>query len=294
MSPLTITYRGPLSSCNYRCDYCPFASHRSSPEEVRADQEGLARFLDWLATQHDSDDVRLFFAPRGEGLIHSWYQSAIARSSRLPHVQNVAIQTNLSCELDWLEEANRAKVALWTTFHPAQVELDVFLGQCGRLDALGVAYSVGMVGLREHAAIAEHVRRALPKDAYLWINAFKDGGPGYYDADTTARFKAIDPWFPFSLTEHRSRAQSCRSGASAIAVDGHGVVRRCLFVDEPLGNLYERPLGEMLGEGTCPNDVCRCHIGYVHLDRLGLGQVFGTRMMARIPKSEQWDASRAR
>lgn len=293
MSPLTITYRGPLSSCNYHCGYCPFARHRSSAEELRADEQGLERFLDWLETPHGSS-IRLFFAPRGEALIRPWYPSAIMRASQMQHVQNVAIQTNLSCELDWLAETNRAKVALWTTLHPEQVPLDGFLGQCQKLDALGVAYSVGLVGLREHVAVAEEARRALPDSVYLWINAFKDGGPGYYDAATKARFAAIDPWFSFSLTEHRSRAQSCRSGANAITVDGDGIVRRCLFVDEPLGNLYRGALGEMLGEGTCPNDVCRCHIGYVHLDRLGLGDVFGARMMARIPKLEQWDANRAR
>ena len=27
---LSILYRGPLSSCNYGCEYCPFAKHRET------------------------------------------------------------------------------------------------------------------------------------------------------------------------------------------------------------------------------------------------------------------------
>src|SRR5690606_13305863 len=38
---LHINWRGPLASCNYDCDYCPFAKHVSSREELAADQAAL-------------------------------------------------------------------------------------------------------------------------------------------------------------------------------------------------------------------------------------------------------------
>ena len=44
---LHLNFRGPLSSCNYDCDYCPFAKHVSSREELAADRLALARFVDW-------------------------------------------------------------------------------------------------------------------------------------------------------------------------------------------------------------------------------------------------------
>ena len=33
---LSILYRGPLSSCNYDCAYCPFAKQSDSAEELEA------------------------------------------------------------------------------------------------------------------------------------------------------------------------------------------------------------------------------------------------------------------
>ena len=37
---LSILYRGPLSSCNYGCEYCPFAKREESRAELEA--RGLA------------------------------------------------------------------------------------------------------------------------------------------------------------------------------------------------------------------------------------------------------------
>jgi sulfatase maturation enzyme AslB (radical SAM superfamily) len=44
---LSILYRGPLSSCNYACEYCPFAKHVETREELLHDKACLQRFLSW-------------------------------------------------------------------------------------------------------------------------------------------------------------------------------------------------------------------------------------------------------
>ena len=44
---LSILYRGPLSSCNYGCAYCPFAKHAETAAELDADRRALERFTDW-------------------------------------------------------------------------------------------------------------------------------------------------------------------------------------------------------------------------------------------------------
>jgi biotin synthase-like enzyme len=36
---LSVLYRGPLSSCNYDCHYCPFAKHHETSAELRRDRE---------------------------------------------------------------------------------------------------------------------------------------------------------------------------------------------------------------------------------------------------------------
>ena len=54
MNHLSVIYRGPLSSCNYACPYCPFAKHTESAAEHAADARALTRFADWAAAQKDA------------------------------------------------------------------------------------------------------------------------------------------------------------------------------------------------------------------------------------------------
>jgi len=278
----TFLYRGPLASCNYDCAYCPFSKHRSSRQELARDRRGVERFASWIA-DHPSQPTGILFTPWGEALIRRWYRRAMIDLSHLGHVERVAIQTNLSCELEWLAQADLRTLALWVTFHPSQTTLAQFLGRCGRLDALGVRYSVGIVGLRENVAIAEDMRRQLATGVYLWVNAYKSAGSGYYDPASLAAFTAIDPLFPINNRNHPSAGRACQTGASVFSVDGDGEVRRCHFVDERLGNLYDQPVADLATRRPCPQATCGCHIGYVHLDHLGLGSVFAGGLLERIP-----------
>ena len=168
---LTMLYRGPLASCNYDCPYCPFAKRRDSREQLRADREALARFVDWAAANPDDDRLSILFTPWGEGLTRSWYRDALVRLSHLSHVDRVAIQTNLAGRLAWIADADPARLALWATYHPGQVSRERFLAACAQLRAHGVRHSVGMVGLPEHHAEAVAMRAALPRETYLWVTA---------------------------------------------------------------------------------------------------------------------------
>jgi hypothetical protein len=71
-------------------------------------------------------------------------------------------------------------------------------------------------------------------------------------------------------------------------VDGDGTVRRCHFIREPIANLYEPGLEAALVERPCTNATCSCHIGYVHLDHLGLYRVFEGGVLERIPAGGIW------
>ncbi len=278
---LSILYRGPLSSCNYDCGYCPFAKRQESHAELRNDHRALERFVDW-AGSHPEIDLGVLFTPWGEALIRAWYQDALVRLTNLPHVRKAAIQTNLSCKLDWVEACDKSKLALWTTYHPGEVERQNFLAKCHELERRGVRFSVGVVGLHEHRAEIESLRRELPSHVYLWINAAKDR-PDQYDADDAERFTAIDPLFPINNTRHASLGRPCNAGHTAISVDGDGVMRRCHFIKEPIGNLYAADFAESLKPRSCVNATCGCHIGYVHLPHLELAQVFGDGLLERVP-----------
>ncbi|GHH69494.1 hypothetical protein GCM10017673_20030 [Streptosporangium violaceochromogenes] len=275
---LTILYRGPLSSCDYDCPYCPFAKRRDDPARLREDREALERFTAWTAGC--GHPVSVLFTPWGEGLVRSWYRGAMVGLSRLPHVRRVAIQTNLSCRVDWLADADLDTLALWTTYHPGQVVHERFLGRCRALAERGVRFSVGVVGLPEHLEAARRLRADLPGAVYLWVNAAE--GHLYTDREA-AGWSAIDPLFSYSRTPHRSAGRPCRTGESVISVAGDGTVRRCHFVPAVLGNLYDGSFREALRPRACPAALCDCHIGYVHLEPTGLYDVFAGGVLERIP-----------
>ncbi|MFG2003152.1 STM4011 family radical SAM protein [Spirillospora sp. NPDC048911] len=275
---LTILYRGPLASCDYDCPYCPFAKRRDTPEQLRADRAALERFAGWVSAQ--AHPVSVLFTPWGEGLVRSWYRRALVELSHLPHVERVAIQTNLSHRVDWTAEADTSTLALWTTYHPGQVPYERFLAKCRDLNARGIRFSVGVVGQPEHLAAARRLRADLPPGTYVWVNAAE--GRTYTDAEA-ASWTAIDPLFSFSRHPHASLGQACRTGDTVISVDGEGTVRRCHFVPAVLGNLYDGSFRTALKPRPCPLDVCDCHIGYVHLEPLGLYDVFAGGVLERIP-----------
>jgi hypothetical protein len=288
---LDLLYRGPLASCNYGCAYCPFAKRKDSREALAIDRAAWERFVGWLAARpapagaegaaHDRFGVLV--TPWGEALIRRWYREGMSALSHLPQIERVAAQTNLSCELGWVADADPAKLALWCTFHPAWVALDAFLAQCRRLDARGIAYSVGVVGQREHLAAAQALRRALPADTYVWINAVSSRT---YDADELAAWEAIDPLFQLNLRRWPSRGARCGAGERAITVDGDGTMRRCHFIAAPIGNLYAPTWRDALAPRACTNDDCHCHIGYVHLDYLELDKVYAGGLLERVPVPE--------
>jgi len=290
---LSILYRGPLSSCNYGCAYCPFAKHTETAAEHEADRAALDRFVAWVAARPAGDRISVFFTPWGEALVRRRYQRAIVGLSRLPQARRVAIQTNLSCRVDWVEECDKDKIAFWATYHPTQAPRARFVERCLDLSRRGVRYSVGVVGLREHAGEIEALRRELPDDVYLWINAYKRD-PAYYDQAAIDRFVRVDPLFPINMLRHPSKGRPCRAGASVISVDGDGTMRRCHFIKDPIGNLYDPLFADALRERACANETCGCHIGYVHMDDLGLYDVFGAGVLERIPAQPLWRRDGAR
>ncbi|WP_019061980.1 STM4011 family radical SAM protein [Streptomyces prunicolor] len=277
---LTVLYRGPLASCDYDCPYCPFAKRRDSTAQLRADRAALERFARWATDSED--DLSLLFTPWGEGLVRSWYRRTLTELSRLPHVRRVAIQTNLSCRTGWLAEADLDTLALWCTYHPGQTPYDRFLAKCRELADRGVRFSVGVVGLPAHLAAARRLRDDLPPHVYLWINAAE--GHTYDDAEAND-WTALDPLFPYSRHPHRSAGLPCRTGESVISVDGAGTVRRCHFVRDELGNLYDGSYRAALRPRACPLAVCDCHIGYVHLESLPLYDVFAGGVLERVPSA---------
>jgi hypothetical protein len=283
---LSILYRGPLSSCNYDCSYCPFAKHHETAAELKRDRAALARFVGW-AEQQSQFRLAILFTPWGEALVRPWYQEALATLSRLPAVEKVAIQTNLSCGLEWTGRCDLSRLALWCTWHPTQIALEEFLAHCGQLEDRGVRYSVGVVGLREAFESIAELRSRLPAHVYLWINAYKDQ-PDYYSEDEISLLESIDPLFRVNNTRHPSLGRRCLAGETVISVDGDGQVRRCHFIPDVIGNLYDADFSAALRARACTNATCGCHIGYIHLPELQQYPLYGDGLLERIPTEAIW------
>ncbi len=279
---LTIQLRGLITSCNYDCAYCPFAKARDSAETLAADAVAVRRFVAWVASRPATDRLQILVTPWGEGLIRRHYQEALVALSHLPQVVRVAIQTNLSHAPTWAAAADPRRLALWCTYHPTQIRAEAFRERLAVLDALGVAYSVGMVGVPAELEAIEAMRRALRPEVYLWVNALKAGPPPWYTPEQHARLVAVDPLFDLNATRHPSLGRACIAGERAISVDAYGIVRRCNFVAAPLGNLYDPGFEASLQERPCPNATCGCYIGYMHLVALDLPRLYGDGLVARI------------
>jgi MoaA/NifB/PqqE/SkfB family radical SAM enzyme len=280
MNTWNILYRGSLSSCNYECGYCPFAKTTNTRAELLQDERELERFVAWAAGQQRR--IGILITPWGEALVHQYYRRAMTTLSHLPHIYRVAVQTNLSVPINDFTAANRDTLALWTTFHPSQTTLLRFVARCRELDAAGIRYSVGVVGLREHFTAIDQLRQALRPEVYLWVNASKRE-PAYYQADEVERLRVVDPYFEWNLHHYPSRDKPCSAGETAFTVDGAGNIRRCHFVEEIIGNIYETHFADGLRSRTCPAATCGCHIGYIHRPELQLDALYGPGLLERIP-----------
>jgi MoaA/NifB/PqqE/SkfB family radical SAM enzyme len=276
-----VLYRGPLSSCNYGCAYCPFAKRDETHADLEGDRVALERFLQWIAAQSDCR-FGILFTPWGEALIRRWYQEALCFLTHLPHVESASIQTNLSCGLDWVDRCARDRLALWATYHPSEAARAPFVAKVRSLHERGIRLSVGVVGLREHFDDIARLREEIPAQIYLWVNAYKRES-GYYQDGETHFLTAVDPQFPTNNWHHASQEKACWAGESSFTVDGQGRIRRCHFVETPIGSIHDRAWRAGLRPRSCPNQTCGCYIGYVNLKPLEQSTIYGDGILARIP-----------
>lgn len=281
---LKILYRGYLTDCNYTCDYCPFSKTKNTEAEQQQDRNALKAFVDWVAQNSNAErPMEILFTPYGEAMVRPWYRQAFSELSHLPFVKKIVVQTNLSWHTSWLSEANTKTSAIWATFHPDFVELERFLEKCTQLSNLNIAYSVGSVGLREHFEKIQELRNKLPAHIYLWINAYKDI-PLYYSSSEIEFLTGIDSHFPTNLQNYPSYNQACRTGYEVVSIEGNGDLYRCHFIKEKRGNIFKDDLQKMLWQSPCTRNICDCHIGYVHMNDLNLYELYGNRVMERIPQ----------
>lgn len=289
--PLTVLYRGALSSCNYQCGYCPFAKRKDTRATLAADRAALERFCDWAEAR--AAPLSILFTPWGEALVRRYYRDAMVRLSHMPHVTTVAVQTNLSVSPEWMTACDPASAALWVTYHPGETKRDSFLARVAVLERLNVRFSIGTVAAREHFAAIRALRAELSPATYLWINA-EESLQGCYTADEIEALCAIDPLFELNNRAYASGGKVCAAGETAISVRANGDARPCHFVDKLIGNIYDPEFDNALRARTCPRATCNCHIGYSQLKGLDLRSLFGDGFIERRVQAPERSQGRER
>jgi hypothetical protein len=224
---LLVLFRTRLEWCNYTCHYCPWNAtlNRVEGEAFREDERRLTRIVERIAELPRA--VELFITPKAEYLVLPYWRDAVGRLLALPQVERVTVQTNLSFDVAaWLEEVDHGKLALWTTYHPTEVDAAGLVGLHAKWALLrrrGVPFSVGVVGTRENIPHAEALRARLPGDVYLWVNAYKRE-PDYYALGEVERVRAIDPYFDLN-NQHGGSAGGGprrRGRSAAVLLRGRG------------------------------------------------------------------------
>ncbi len=273
-----ITYRGSLKSCNYTCFYCPFNKNKMAKVETEKDSENLEKFIKWLDKVDLNEKLEVFFAPYGETLIHEYYIKALGELTKKNNIFKVGCQTNLSFDLESLLEvdANFDKIYLWATFHPTMVEVDDFVSRVFEL-AKHINISVGVVGNPEEIVLIRELRKKLPINVYMWINAM-EGLDRTYTPEEIESFRELDPMFTFELG--RVGDSECNCGESHIFVNSNGRVFGCNRNRNNLGNIYE---DLELKKIKCSGRSCDCYLAYSHTRAFRLSRFIGENNLFRVP-----------
>ncbi len=275
-----ILYRGFLDSCNYDCPYCPFAKKKNTKEELLKDKIALENFTNWVSEREEK--LSILITPWGEGLIRKYYQEAMIALSHIKNVDKIAIQTNLSCNLKWVEKVNKEKFALWITYHPNEVSFEKFVSKCKKLITMNIDFSIGVVGVKDHFKAIENLKDAIP-ERYIWVNAYKRE-KNYYTASEKKWLTKKDNLFPINNKIYNTLGKKCKAGYSSFSINGNGDVFRCHFIKNKIGNIYEDDLNDIKKEENCTNTECSCYIGYINFDELKLKEIYAKNLMVRIPE----------
>lgn len=284
---LLVLFRSRLEWCNYTCHYCPWNAtlNHVETEAFHEDARRVRRVVRRVAELPRR--VEFFVTPKAEYLVLPYWREAVAELTRLPQVERVTVQTNLSFDVAaFLDHVEPGKLALWTTYHPTEVDAGGLVALEEKWDLLrarGVPFSVGVVATRENLPEAARLRRRLDPRTYLWLNAYKRE-ENYYTPQELQFARSIDPHFDRNNQHYPSRGQPCTAGQRAVYLDDEGALRRCLFVGDVIGNLYRDGWTTLDAPLGCPVRTCHCYVGQMHVVELDFRAVYGKYLAARIPR----------
>jgi len=287
-----IYFRGFLSSCNYSCSYCCFAKRKPTEIEISKDKECLRKFCNFIDATEFKNEVSIFLTPYGEGLIHDHYVEALGKLASNPKCKYISCQTNLSFnEYQFLERlkalnVDLSKVKLWASCHPEMISIDEFVNKV-KLLKTDIDLCVGIVALPDDLEYVFQLRKQLPKDVYMWINA-KEREERRYTQSQIKSLIEVDPLFYNELQRNRVQNNCCNAGTDSVFIRANGDAYPCHLNKNRLFNIYtNQNLAEPF---KCDRKFCDCYLSYSHRVDLNIERYFGDYTPIRLPIKKDIEA----
>lgn len=270
----TIFYRGWIDFCNFHCSYCPFSKNAYDEKVVQKEMEELKKFYDYL--NKIPEEINVVICPYGEALYHSFYQDFLITVTKLPNINAIGIQTNLSLSVDnfikkleILAEKSK-KIYLWATWHSEYENIDSFVQKVTKLSTK-VKISAGVVANKKNHKEIFELRNKLPADVYLWINAMEQRRNKFNEIEIK-ELEKVDPMFPYEFKINREKYFSICSSYENIYVDRGFYSSRCFFKKS-----------KNLGENCHDHKNCDCYLGYSNFLDSPIRKFFGDNFCFRNP-----------
>ena len=211
---LSILYRGPLSSCNYGCGYCPFAKRardgrRAGPRSRRRWSASSAGSTARPADDRIGDPVHALGRGADPPLVSGGAGPAEPLAAR-----RAGRRSRPTCRaaLDWVGAVRQAQAGALGDVPSRRRSPRPLPGKCRRAGSARRALSASASSAC--GALRRRSRRCAancPQHVYLWINAYK-ARPDYYRPGEAEWLTAIDPLFPLNNRRHPSLGRPCRAG----------------------------------------------------------------------------------
>jgi hypothetical protein len=254
--------------CNYRCPYCPQTHDRFAP---KAGGPFTAHVFDNHPRQKWIEAFYRHFRERrlslkitgGESMIDKRNMVPILSALlELPTLENIRIDTNASWDPAPYDAIDKSKLILMCTFHPTQVEEEVFWERISRL--LHAGFRIGMINYvmsRESLSrYAQRRQRAAELGIPLHPNPLWDWR-GHYSDDDLALLKAELPEADFGYRSQlvSPQGKNCLYPAVAYGMDQAGTIGIECHADLPQGSFFDENLSTLFrGPVPCPHRSCYC------------------------------------
>jgi len=231
------------------------------------------------------EPLNILIAPWGEVLTHRRWRILMAQIALLKNVRAVSCQTNLSFDIDHFLDCTKEvqdKIRLWCSFHPSQTSLSDFVNRCRKLLDGGIQLCAGAVAVPENIDMIRELRRSLPDNVYVWVNANERSGA--LTPEQIREFGEIDPLFSLETREIPADFTRCAGGRDSLFVEADGSARACVLSKQVLGSIFDGRLPRLRknARAACRSPFCSCYLAYCNRTDLPGLEIFGGCRAHRI------------